>query len=483
MTEKMDGTRTAISLPYHSEDRTGIMLEPAALIHARQDIADKKAGLIEATWADLARKHLPLLRQTRVVQPLHTMALQQAVRTLTYQQTGPLSEVEERRWLDSYTGELIDDEQEIEDELDDPDIRRKNRQSLPVSDWTRYLYERRPYPTDELNAQFIAANRDYIGSEDDDFLPDDDRGYLPESLLPEYTSQIADLGIEMRADVQALRRRIDQEIEHARSRVGKMGFPYEIPRIRRRVQNSAEAEQFLASLQSMVWKYEPEDIAEMFSRFQHGFCFDVENGAQILCSNGLTVDEILEDLDLDRDGRPGVHLGEPRQQEIADTADAMLREYLDTMDVDDTSVVRSRYWVEGYIQAVLAGAPLYSTDDGKKSATDLAWEFWRSRTSKAGYEAYLQAKMHGADRKTAGRAFYVAARAAGEIASSQSKEITGVLPHGLRIKHGDADRVVTYRVAGLIAQNEGFRLSQDKRGKLVELLQSRGWGSELLTVL
>jgi hypothetical protein len=483
MIEKLDVICDPVGVPGLHEDIPGAdpIREPAALFNARQDIADKQAGLIEATWADLARKHLPLLRTTHVVWPIHKMALRQAVRTLVYQQTGALAEIEDRRWLDSYTGELMDDEQEI-DEEDEEQARRKNRQALPVSAWTQYLYDRKPYATEELNAQFIAANREFVGSEDEDCLPEDDRGYLPEGLLPEYTSQVGDLVAEMRAEVQALRRRIDEEIEWARQHTSKHGFPYQIPSIRHRVQSSREAEVFLATLQWLAPRYEPEDIATLFARFQHGFCFDIEHGLWIICSNGLTVDEVLEELDVEEDGRPGIVLEEPPQTEINEIADRLLQEYLDTLELDG-SVVRSRYWVEGYIQAVIAGAPLYQDSSGRKTASDLAWEYWRSQTSAAGYEAYLAAKHAGADRKAAGRAFYQAARAAGDIASRQAKEITGILPHGLRIRHNDGERVVTYRVARLIAENEGFRLPQSKRADLVRILTTKGWGSELLPLL
>jgi hypothetical protein len=154
-------------------------------------------------------------------------------------------------------------------------------------------------------------------------------------------------------------------------------------------------------------------------------------------------------------------------QEIMDEADRLMEEYLAAIEVKPTRPVTSRSWVEGYINAVVAGLPIRG---GEYTATDAAWDSWRMFTSEAGQKAYQQAISRGASRREAQQAFYAIARREGAV-QGRPKVITGIRSNGLVL----GNRMVSWNIAMRIMNEEGFALTDEDRAKLKAILTEKGW--------
>jgi hypothetical protein len=168
------------------------------------------------------------------------------------------------------------------------------------------------------------------------------------------------------------------------------------------------------------------------------------------------------------EGGPMAHVA-IGQDEMMEIADRFLEELVEATPIEGDMgyrVVRSRYYVDGFIRAQINGSEQPSLE---------AWRYWRKKTSLEGSVAYDEELRRSGKRKRAMAAFWRKAIECGDV-KGKPKTITAIQPSGLKLSDG---RKVSWSTAAKIAGAEGFEDTE----RLVAILKEKGWGPALVQML
>jgi len=422
-------------------------------------------------------------------------------------QTLPLSELDNPDFVDGYTGEplerldqIIPEKRECDlvEAIEEMEVHDCKIALAQVSDWNVWLATRHPYDDESTNQQFIDANMGWPGLEEER-LPLDDRGYQSEHILALKEGQTDEEFVEFLAscsqETQALRQEIvDAIAEHGNSDIWAPG------RIRRQVASSMAGIGFLQRLQYEINNgANPANAATLFLRFQHGYCFagpwtrrkandpfgPNKHASTILLPDNTTLEDYIDLFESELlDGIEACGPNSPNtimtDAEIKDECNALFRGYINNIEEHPVNPRHSRHWVEGFIMAVNAGAPLRRTSPEIHTASDGAWDHWRVRICPEGAKAYARAIKSGATRTQAMRCFYSTARKAGALRPPRPKRIKAIRRYGLVLSNG---KFVNWHTASRIHNEEGFDLTAESKTRLKGMLTERGWGSAFAKVL
>lgn len=443
--------------------------------------------------ADIYRKWAHRLRELQTDEALSIL------RAVQLECTVPYNELETPHWLDSYTGEIISDDNCHECNQPVPlgekrcpkcGIEVISDTPIQLPDWQHFLVTRFPqaYNDEETAALAMKASSEWVGVEEE-YLITEDRGYEPETFSESVftTDELDFLRLEIEPINAALRKRISIEAE----RGGKS------EQIKMRVRKSVEATNLMIVCQSLIDSGNaPQDVFMLLRPFTHAYGFDetdwaiIELHERVLMQheNGKLYQPFsnlyewaldFEDMiNVTEEATPMAHTF-TSEDEVRDIAEQFLRELIDVIPVegdrspfnlDLNPILRSRYYVEGFLRAQINSSPTPSLE---------AWSYWRQKTSPAGSLAYETGfKSHG-NRKRAMSAFWKAAIQAGDVAPTP-KRIAAVKPSGLLLSTGkETTRKITWSTACKIASSEGFHNPE----RLIEILQAKKWGLQLVSVL
>lgn len=426
--------------------------------------------------ADLYRRWAKRLRE------VGTPAALSVLRAIQLSTTVPWNELESPDWIDRYTGvhypkaddaakELIQEFEELLDKPNSADNRQKVFALLDamediLPEWPAYLVNRLPevYPP-EMAQEAMLANLEWTGIEDEVYRLDD-RGYEPPTFqesVPVNSEVMNELRDEIEVATEALRLRISSEVDRG---FGKDHFEWAFS-IRRAVDQSEEAEEFLGHLQDMLDRGEATQHVFLLVRpLTHNLGLTESHWARLKINDvrqnmyiwAIDFEPMLDEAPY---SAPPLSHVLATDQYVRDAAERFLKEIVETLPIDGP-VIRSQFFVEGFIRAQANSAP---------KPADEAWAFWRKKRSPAGSLAYEKIFKQTGERRKAMSAFWRKAIQVGDIAP-KPKTVKAIKPSGLVLSD---DRKVTWSTASKIAQEEGFENSP----QLKELLQSKGWGRQL----
>lgn len=490
------------------EDLNPAYIDSNAIVGMVHDGIRRIQGGQPGTYEDLYRTYQRHLRFIVSNAGPCKSAAAKLLRRLYLLQTLPFGELENPDFVDGYTGEhlerldhIIPDQRQISlmEAIDEMEVHDCHVALKEISDWNAWLASRAPYEDAETNQAFMQANLGWPGLEVE-VLPLDDRGYQPEHITALTEGQpdqdFRELLVSCSQETQALR----NEIADAISRYGNADR--QAPeRIRRQVVTSMAGIGFLQRLQYEInGGASPANVASLFLRFQHAYCFAGQrarrrgihddppfgpnvHASTVLLPDNSTLEEFIDTFESEL--LDGVEAMGPASRdnmteaEIRTECDYLFKQYINAIEEYPVNPRHSRYWVEGFIMSVNAGAPLRRTSDGR-TASDGAWDHWRMRLCPEGAKSYARALKNGATRTQAMRCFYLMAEKAGLKRPARPKRIKAVRKHGLVLTNG---KFVTWHIAGRIHNEEGFDLDVENKARLKEMLTSRNWGVAFAEVL
>lgn len=428
--------------------------------------------------ADLYRKWAKRLRE------LASPEAKELLREIQLETTVPYNELESPDWIDSYTGDIISDDNCWNCNQPVPvgmnkcpvceHVQISELKSADLPDWTHFLVTRMPdaYKDEESAEKAIKASAQWVGVEEEIYILED-RGYEPptfsESIFT--TDELDFMRDEIEPLAEALRRRIHYSVQLSGTQ----------EMIQERVRGSLEAKNYLQMCQNMIDRGEVEqDVFMLIRPFTHSYGFLEEDWATIKIKDNArhnlyewAVD--FEDLiNYSEEASPLAHTY-TSENEIRDIAEKFLEELVDQIPVDGdrtpfapglNPILRSRHYVEGFLRAQINESPNPSLE---------AWSHWRRKTSPEGSLAYEQVLKKTSNRKQAMSAFWREAIKAGDV-MPKPKQIESVFKNGLKLKGG---RKVSWSTAIKIAQSEGFA----KPERLVEILEEHQFSPQLLKIL
>ena len=455
---------------------------------ARRDLEAWRQDKKQARPADIYRKWSKRLRE------LDGEPAKSILRDIQLECTMPFNELESPHWLDGYTGEIISDDNCYHCNQPIPLDMKKcpNCEAVVISgapvqlpDWQHFLVTRFPdaYPDEDVREQAMKASSQWVGVEEEMYILED-RGYEPptfsESMFT--TEELDFMRLEVELLAAALRKRISNEAERSRNQ----------ELIQSTVRKSDEAANYLIMMQNMIDRGEaPQDVFMLIRPFTHAYGF-LETDWSLLW---LPIDpfpqwflpnhgnrptlydwavEYEDMINVSEEATPLEH-SYTSEEEIRDISEKFLQELIDVIPVegdrspfapDLNPIMRSRYYVEGFVRAQINSAPNPALE---------AWSYWRKQTSPAGSLAYEQVFKKSDSRTKAMSAFWQAAIKAGDVTPSP-KRIVALKPSGLKLSNG---RTVSWSTAIKIASSEGF---QDEE-RLVAVLKEHKLAPRLVSVL
>jgi hypothetical protein len=456
---------------------------------ARRDLTAWQQDSKQARPADLYRKWSKRLRE------LDNDPARAILRDIQLECTMPFNELESPHWLDGYTGEIISDDncyhcnQPIPLDMKTcPNCEAVVISGAPIQlpDWQHFLVTRFPdaYPDEDVREQAMKASSQWVGVEEEMYILED-RGYEPPTFTESMftTDELNFMRLEIELLAAALRKRISIEAERATKQ--KI--------IQNKVRSSDEALNYLTMCQNMIDRGEvPQDVFMLVRPFTHGYGFlevdwsllylptdpfpqwalpQLGNKQPTLYDWAIEYEDMIN---MSEEATPLEH-SYTSEEEIRDIAEKFLQELIDVVPVEgDRSplapnlnpIMRSRYYVEGFIRAQINSAPNPALE---------AWSYWRKQTSPAGSLAYEKVLKTTDNRKRAMSAFWQAAIIAGDVTPTP-KKIAALKPTGLELSNG---RTVSWSTAIKIATSEGF---QDEE-RLVAVLKEHKLGLQLVKVL
>ena len=355
------------------------------------------------------------------------------------------------------------------------------------SDALRLIEASRHLGCSEEQIQFVlAANRFDVTGDEQAFF--DDRGITSEPLrqnaeeeMRVNPSELADLRREARAYVQAFRRRRLEFFDHVNFLHPDWDKETRQSEFRKMIQPSPERAEFLAFLQRMAIRgIEPQYLVLIFLSLQdedwgllmedarlvrlsetEGYGVDLPEEAGTLYEIiDLFGDDILEEL-----WSPVDVPWRTSEEEIAQIAERWEAEIIEKQFSDDApSIQHTRAYARGVFAGITAG---------ENDLNEAGFRQWRHEKSQAGALAYEAAIKAGKTHKEAWRAFWNAGR------------ILSLNPKGVLVKSeaNEREQFCNWGLAKWKLANGEIFLNQEDRGRLKGLLQSKSWGTGLLSAL
>lgn len=381
------------------------------------------------------------------------------LRDLYLEQTQPDNELSTPYHLDSYTGELIVDLDDVipsgkhqvkglkgllQDIADMDTMAEQMDKVAPVkvSEWNHYLTSRAPDVAKALGwdkktvAQFLKANSEFVGSEYVEEEPLDDRGYVPPTLEKDFDINRAAFA-EFSLELKGFHRQRSQLFNAMR----KDGID---PRdwhstFRRRFTKTPEYGSMVDAIERTCLLYGPETAAAIFYKVEGDYGVSLKDIAAFrippsyaspFSRLGDFIDEYGDDiLDLVADASP---TNFPAQESAIDKfSEDTLNILSSSLPEIDSNPLRTRSFVIAAIRSISSGADL-------QHAEDIALDEWRRTMSPAAADAYNIEFARTQDRKAAMRAFWRMApptlpRPKAKIASIRGDKQGLVLDGGRRI--------------------------------------------------
>lgn len=338
---------------------------------------------------------------------------QALLRDLYLECTTPWNEVISPGWKDSYTNVPFPKDEEV---------------FVEQTNWNHYVVNkaRELYPHSDAGSleqrrQWIEANQEFTGTEEMLEL-DEDRGFLPDHMRNEFEitsgwelrAEIRDMCVEAQEKINARLEKIDQvktRLDYHRSHSNYAAMKRlkgKIPHERMKIHGIKVNTALDINKRMDQWRFDHpiQDILVGLS-VAHEWFVNLED----LSVNGQTLMQFSEDNPeiLERINTGGAF----SEGELPDGADEyLLEQVLSTYPVTHAETTMTRAWNEGYIRAVINGAPI----DGDQAAHNKAWDYYRSSISKDGQAAFIATLKD--KKKTAGdawRTFYAVARGVGKV--------------------------------------------------------------------
>jgi hypothetical protein len=407
--------------------------------------------------ADIYRKWAKRLRE------LNTDDARVILRAIMLETTMPYNELETPDFIDGYTGAIIEDDED--DYAGGP---------LELPEWQNFLITRMPeaYKNPDDALQAMRASSAWVGVEEEMFILED-RGYEPPTFTETVfnTDELDFMRTEIEPLAEALRKHISRMVERWQKQETIQAW----------VRKSVEAENFLIMLQNMLDRGEAyQDVFMLVRPFTHAYGY-LEDDWALLKINEPAHHNLydwaidFEDMiNVSEEATPLAH-SYTSEDDIRDIAEQFLQELIDVVPIegdrsplapDLNPILRSRYYVEGFLRAQINSSPNPSLE---------AWSHWRKKTSAAGSLAYETLFKKTNNRKQAMSAFWRAAITAGDV-QPKPKQIAAVKPNGLKLSNG---RTITWSTACKIASSEGFHNSE----RLLAILEDQQWAPQLVRIL
>lgn len=496
-----------LALPFIEDDNHAILRSVAWSINLKHE------GYDNPSWQALYRAFHSPLRAIMQDQDEHSDLAKSFLRTLSLEQTLPFGEIE-TDFVDD-AGDFIKI-MNFHDMLTEEEMDREINEIAPTVqiDFVPQSIAN-AYKDEDMRKQALKASAERMipmvySSE----LYLEDRGYQPPGFDADFApnDELRAMTIEISATADDLRARIDLEIEVDLGAHGKEETKYRVPFIRAKVQESLEAENYLADLQSLVDKKSHlPNIAMMFINMQHAYCFDLKQAKQVKVPQHVDLAFFIEEYWDELESYDGISTDYTLSEtQLAKIADRMLDDLLSVIPDyipnkgPESSLIRSRSYCEGYILAVQAGA---SPKDAHNAGYD-NWRNWYCEEANVSYhitftknawpkpqdELYdtdedyradveVWAKDMGQALRKAMAAFWTECRKRGlSTPERPAKKIRSIAPRGtgLILQSG---RVITWRTAVMIAEAEGFDLTNDRQEKLLAILTKNHWSPKLVEIL
>jgi len=459
-----------VGVPGLHEDISGGVIQPKHILTMiKQGISNADAG--ETTYEKVYRTFSRYLRDF-IKSGTLVEECQGLLKKLLLNVTVPWNELDTPDYKDSYTGEPV-----AEDDwgLDEGEQNRINlsKTNASITDWNHYIALRKPYQDEDDNKRFVSSNAEYVGQEEEELLPEDNR-----ERIPEYFNHEGVPDEDYPEDAQAASKVLDHLISVRRER----GFPWQWL-----------TDKLITYLQDRIdagANY--NNISRIFLDFEmYGFVKAQDAGRIFLEDHeennlrswiNLFYEELCEHMDA---CGPAEDWFELTDQEIAEIGEHMLDEYLASIptegdhspfNINRDPRTRSRYFVQGYIQGVIDGLP----SKGDYTVLDMAWDTWRSSICPEGQQEFLRLRQQGASRLQAMRGFYKVTEQKGIILPVKPKKIKAIRSTGLVLTNG---KFVNWRIASKIAHEEGFSLSNEDKKRLLTILNEKGWGQGFASIV
>lgn len=477
---------------------------PAAIAAVNHALQGKVNGSENRHWAEIYRTYADDLRALLTDEEWRPTA-QRLLNSLYINQSLPTNQLETPDHIDAYTGEIIEDPDEVEPDGVAPVI--------PYDQLPFDIYN--AYDDPVMAEQAVAASYTKVDPMDDEHWPHEDRPDLPLYLQPEV--EIDELGVIFSTIMTQIVMFENPALSKQRSRLhGKI-------------------------LSTLQWFHNTveipiDDLALAFLKLEELEIVSAADASLITTKHGslrsyinimyevLNDDFLQEVVDkmfqstYDRivNNEITITPSELTEAEITQIADAMLDDLLSAIP-ENAPIQRSQAFARGFIDAASTGASFPETLDN-------AWNEWRAWFSPEANKTYHKVldhhqplppdldhvedmvraecrelgfnaeqteetvgeKIHkvsktyrrklGYARKRAMAAFWSKAREQGlKTPGRKPKQVQAIAARGtgLILQSG---RHITWRTACMILDEEGFDLTDDRKEKLLAILDQKNIG-------